>query len=86
MGEIPIKTVEAKRKPTDDDLGDDLEERAGTNLYTEEQTELYEAPPVVNGRIPRNSYGNLDIFVPTMVPKGGIHIPCKSFNLLNDLL
>jgi xeroderma pigmentosum group C-complementing protein len=80
MGELPIKTVETTRKVADDDFGDGLEERAGTNLYTEEQTELYEAPPVVNGRIPRNSYGNLDIFVPTMVPKGGIHLPCKSPN------
>merc|ERR1712098_595107 len=51
-----------------------FEERAGVNLYTEDQTELYESPPVVNGRVPKNSYGNLDVYVPSMVPKGGVHI------------
>jgi xeroderma pigmentosum group C-complementing protein len=79
INEQPVKTVAPTRKPDDDDMGDDMEERAGTNLYTEEQTEVYEAPPIVNGRVPKNSYGNLDIFVPSMVPKGGVHIPCKNF-------
>ena len=44
-------------------------------LYTEDQTEPYEAPPVVNGRVPRNVYGNLDLYVPSMVPRGGVHLP-----------
>lgn len=78
MGEQPVKTVAAKRKPEDQNVDDDgdMDERAGTNLYTENQTELYEAPPIVNGRVPKNSFGNLDIFVPSMVPKGGVHIIC----------
>ena len=83
MGEQPVKTVAPARRPDDEDMMNDLEERAGTNLYTESQTELYEAPPIVNGRVPRNSFGNLDIFVPSMVPKGGVHIPREylySFN------
>jgi len=75
MGEQPVKNVPAKRRPDDfDDAGDGFEERAGVNLYTEDQTELYESPPVVNGRVPKNSYGNLDVYVPSMVPKGGVHI------------
>lgn len=83
MGEQPVKTVAAKRRPDDeDDGGDELDERAGTNLYTEDQTELYEAPPIVNGRVPKNSYGNLDIYVPSMVPKGGVHIP-RTFSSLS---
>jgi xeroderma pigmentosum group C-complementing protein len=79
MGEQPVKTVAAKRKPEDENVDDDgdMDERAGTNLYTEDQTELYEAPPIVNGRVPKNSFGNLDIFVPSMVPKGGVHIICE---------
>ena len=51
------------------------EENAGTAMYAAFQTIAYEAPPVVNSRIPKNAYGNLDIYVPSMVPKGGIHIP-----------
>ena len=74
MGVQPIKTVPARRKL--DELNDG-EELADTNLYTEDQTELYEAPPVVNGRVPKNSFGNLDIYVPSMVPRGGVHLPCE---------
>jgi hypothetical protein len=29
---------------------------------------------VVAGRIPKNIYGNLDIYVPSMIPAGGVHI------------
>jgi len=75
MGEQPIKTVPSKGKKEDDDSGGDIDEGAGTNLYTEDQTELYVAPPIVNGRVPKNSFGNLDVYVPSMVPKGGVHLP-----------
>lgn len=47
---------------------------AGTALYAFHQTRQYSAPPVINGRIPKNLYGNLDIYVPSMVPEGGSHI------------
>ena len=51
------------------------EGRAGTALYAAYQTVAYSAPPVVHGRVPKNIYGNLDIYVPSMVPPGGTHIP-----------
>lgn len=72
IGEIPIKTVEPKKRVDAEDVGE--EDRAGTNLYTEEQTELYIAPPVVDGRVPRNTFGNIDVYVPSMVPAGGVHV------------
>lgn len=72
MGEQPIKVVPSRKK----DEEDEGEESAGTGLYVESQTEIYEAPPVVNGRVPKNSYGNLDVYVKSMIPKGGTHIPC----------
>ena len=55
-----------------DPLDDD---NAGTALYAVHQTTLYTVPPVVNGLIPKNTYGNLDIYVSSMVPPGGVHIP-----------
>ena len=82
-GEQPLKRVQPRRgrearvedeEQADEEQADDDEEGAGTGLYAPFQTVAYEAPPVVNGRIPKNEYGNLDIYVPTMVPKGGIHI------------
>ncbi|CAG8978709.1 hypothetical protein HYALB_00004692 [Hymenoscyphus albidus] len=74
MGEQPVKTVPAKRRPDDDAFDDGINERPGTNLYTQDQTETYEAPPVVNGQIPKNSFGNIDVYVPSMVPSGGVHL------------
>ena len=46
----------------------------GTALYAVHQTTLYTAPHVVNGLIPKNRYGNLDVYVSSMVPPGGVHI------------
>lgn len=54
---------------------DQDEDNAGTALYGAHQTAIYFAPPVAHGRIPKNVYGNLDVYVPSMVPPGGIHIP-----------
>jgi len=38
------------------------------------QTELYIPPPVENGIVPKNTYGNIDVYTPSMVPAGGIHV------------
>ncbi|KAJ5129635.1 uncharacterized protein N7515_005674 [Penicillium bovifimosum] len=75
VGEQPLKRVAASRNKvagfSDDDDDNEPEE---TTLYAEFQTELYVPPPVIQGRVPKNAYGNLDVYVPTMVPPGGVHI------------
>ncbi|KAF5670573.1 xeroderma pigmentosum group c complementing factor [Fusarium heterosporum] len=75
--EIPVKWLPKKIKPKnplDDDYDQDVQDDAGTPVYTEDQTELYEPSPVRNGIVPKNKFGNIDVYVPSMVPKGGIHI------------
>ena len=74
-GEQPLKRVPARRSrnpraASDDDQGE-VEISA---LYAPFQTTLYNPPPVVKGKVPKNAYGNLDIYVPSMVPPGGAHI------------
>jgi xeroderma pigmentosum group C-complementing protein len=75
VGEQPLKRVPASRNKiasfSDDEDEDEPEE---TTLYAEFQTEVYIPPPVVDGKIPKNVYGNLDVYVPSMVPPGGVHI------------
>jgi xeroderma pigmentosum group C-complementing protein len=75
VGEQPLKRVAVSRNQTggfsDDEDENEPEE---TTLYAEFQTELYVPPPVIQGRVPKNTYGNLDVYVPTMVPPGGVHI------------
>lgn len=76
-GEQPLKRVVPKRRravsspPEDEDAE---VEREGVALYAKFQTDVYIPPPVVDGRIPRNGYGNLDVYVDTMVPPGGVHV------------
>ncbi|KZF21012.1 Rad4-domain-containing protein [Xylona heveae TC161] len=75
-GEQPLKFVTARRNQVQsfEDDDDRTAQDAGVGLYAEFQTTLYEPPPIVNGRVPKNAFGNLDVYVPTMVPKGGFHI------------
>ncbi|KAJ5796207.1 uncharacterized protein N7518_004747 [Penicillium psychrosexuale] len=74
-GEQPLKRVAVIRNKAGG-LSDDEDENESqeTTLYAEFQTEIYVPPPVVQGRIPKNAYGNLDVYVPSMVPFGGVHI------------
>jgi xeroderma pigmentosum group C-complementing protein len=80
-GENPLKHAKPRKGarrsiPPDIDV-DDQQEEVGTALYAFFQTELYVPPPVIRGRVPRNTYGNLDIYVPSMIPMGGAHVPHK---------
>nr|XP_018262096.1 uncharacterized protein I303_05111 [Kwoniella dejecticola CBS 10117]OBR84254.1 hypothetical protein I303_05111 [Kwoniella dejecticola CBS 10117] len=46
-------------------------------LYAEYQTEVYTPPPIKDGIIPQNSFGNIDLYAPTMLPAGAVHLPYK---------
>ncbi|KAJ1735471.1 hypothetical protein LPJ61_000537 [Coemansia biformis] len=52
----------------------DQGEPAMVDLFGERQTDPYRAPPVVDGRVPRNGYGRIDLFVPAMLPAGAAHV------------
>ncbi|KAJ3340432.1 hypothetical protein HDU93_007039 [Gonapodya sp. JEL0774] len=43
-------------------------------LYGEWQTIEYVPPPVIDGVVPRNSFGNIDLYKPSMLPHGAQHI------------
>lgn len=74
VGEQPLKHVPAIRPKSGFASDEDDDEAEETPLYAEYQTEVYRPPPVVQGRIPKNAYGNLDVYVPSMVPPGAVHI------------
>ncbi|RMZ74563.1 dna repair rad4 [Pyrenophora seminiperda CCB06] len=81
MGEQPLKRAKPK-KGRRSSIGEDMDvdeqaDEVGAGLFAEFQTELYIPPPVVRGRVPRNAYGNLDLYVPSMCPPGGTHIRHK---------
>jgi xeroderma pigmentosum group C-complementing protein len=76
LGEQPLKRVQANKfkATTVEEDEEDTEQYTETALYAYYQTELYKPPPVVQGKIPRNAYGNLDVYVPSMVPHGAVHV------------
>jgi len=62
----------SRRRDLEDD-GHDTE-LSTTGLYSIHQTQVYVPPPVLRGRITKNAFGNLDVYVPSMVPPGGAHV------------
>ncbi|KAJ1648042.1 hypothetical protein LPJ64_000659 [Coemansia asiatica] len=45
-----------------------------THLFGEWQTAKTVVPPVVEGKVPRNEYGRVDLFVRSMLPPGSAHV------------
>lgn len=58
----------------DEDVGQSGEGGEQVPLFGEWQTEPYQPPYVVDGKVPRNEYGRQDVFTPAMVPIGGSHL------------
>ena len=56
-----------------DEHGSD-EEDSSVGLYGLFQTDLYEPAACVSGKVPRNKFGNLDVYVPSMIPPGTVHV------------
>lgn len=72
---LPWKPDSKTGEIVDDGYGGDEREAVGTPIFTVEQTDLYKPPPVRNGRIPKNKFGNIDVYAASMVPEGGCHVP-----------
>jgi xeroderma pigmentosum group C-complementing protein len=80
-GEQPLKRVPYRAATTNRkrELAE-AELRAGGEkllqpLYSYDQTDWIIPPPIMDGIIPKNAYGNMDVYVPSMVPEGAVHIP-----------
>lgn len=76
--EIPVKFLSKRVNPKADLFGDEEDDdcgTVGTPIYTHDQTILFKHPPVINGRVPKNRFRNLDLYVPSMVPEGGAYVP-----------
>ncbi|KAL6232960.1 hypothetical protein BDW75DRAFT_232385 [Aspergillus navahoensis] len=72
---VPIRAVTLLRKREVDEEARRTGQKPLQGLYSIEQTREIIPPPIVDGKIPKNDYGNIDCFVPRMVPEGAVHIP-----------
>lgn len=47
------------------------------------QVDDYVPPTAENGIVPRNAFGNVELFKACMLPKKTVHLHCKTFILSN---
>ena len=78
MKMVPIRAVTLTRKREVEEAERDTGEKLKQGLYSWDQTDWIIPPPIENGVIPKNAFGNMDCYVPTMVPRGAVHIPLRS--------
>ncbi|KAK8051965.1 Rad4 transglutaminase-like domain-containing protein [Apiospora rasikravindrae] len=59
----------------------EMEARTGEKvlqpLYSIDQTDWIIPDPIKDGVIPKNDYGNIDMFAEHMCPKGAVHVPYR---------
>lgn len=74
---VPVRAVTLTRKREAEEHERMTGQKQMQGLYSWDQTEYIIPPPIENGVIPKNSYGNIDCFVPSMVPRGAVHVPLR---------
>ncbi|GFS91514.1 DNA repair protein complementing XP-C cells homolog [Nephila pilipes] len=78
IGEEPYKIVKAR--PKWDKIAGVLRTDLPLELFGFWQTKPYEPPTAVDGKVPRNEYGNVELFKPCMLPKGTVHLQLPGLN------
>jgi xeroderma pigmentosum group C-complementing protein len=74
-GEQPYKIVKAR--PRWDKLSNTVITDQLLEIFGPWQTEDYVPPTAENGVVPRNAFGNVELFKPCMLPKKTVHMKCK---------
>jgi xeroderma pigmentosum group C-complementing protein len=69
---MPYKVVKAR--PKYDKMTSTTIKDRPLELFGEWQVEDYIPPPAQDGKVPRNEYGNVELFLPKMLPKGTVHL------------
>lgn len=78
IDEEPYKIVKARPK-WDRNICKVIKDRP-LELFGEWQVEDYIPPVASGGKVPRNEYGNVELFKPSMLPGGCVHIPIAGLN------
>ncbi|XP_023384847.1 DNA repair protein complementing XP-C cells isoform X3 [Pteropus vampyrus] len=80
LGEVPYKMVKgySNRARRARLAEPQLQDHNDLGLFGKWQTEEYQPPVAVDGKVPRNEFGNVYLFLPSMMPIG-----CVQLNLPN---
>ncbi|TKS77279.1 DNA repair protein complementing XP-C cells [Collichthys lucidus] len=75
LGEEPYKMVKGfSNRSRKARMMSEQKEQNDLALFGEWQTEEYQPPLAVDGKVPRNDYGNVYLFKPCMLPVGCVHL------------
>ncbi|KAF2656110.1 Rad4-domain-containing protein [Lophiostoma macrostomum CBS 122681] len=74
---VPMRAVTVTRKREIEEREREEGGKVKQGLYSKAQTDWIIPDPIQDGKIPRNVFGNIDVYVPTMIPRGSVHIPLK---------
>ena len=55
-------------------------ENPDLDLFGYWQTQVYEPPRAYGGKVPRNDFGNVELFLPSMLPLGCVHLRLPNLN------
>ncbi|KAI4468325.1 dna repair protein xp-c / rad4 [Holotrichia oblita] len=77
-GEKPYKIVKAR--PKYDKLSNSIITDQPLEIFGKWQVEDYVPPTAENGVVPRNAYGNVELFKTSMLPKGTVHLQLPGLN------
>lgn len=77
-GEEPYKIVKAR--PKYDKMSGKVINDLPLPLFGYWQVEDYVPPPAVDGKVPRNEYGNVEMYKPCMLPPGTVHLQIPGLN------
>ncbi|KAG7276787.1 hypothetical protein CRUP_014461, partial [Coryphaenoides rupestris] len=81
LGEEPYKMVKGfSNRSRKTRMMVEPKEEKDLALFGEWQTEEYEPPIAVEGKVPRNEYGNVYLFKPCMLPVGCVHLRLATLN------
>ncbi|XP_039745852.1 DNA repair protein complementing XP-C cells homolog [Pararge aegeria] len=78
LGEKPYKIVKAR--PKWDKLSNKCITDKPLEVFGPWQVQDYEPPIAENGVVPRNAYGNVELFKECMLPKGTVHLKLPGLN------
>ncbi|XP_071331339.1 DNA repair protein complementing XP-C cells isoform X2 [Trachinotus anak] len=75
LGEEPFKMVKGfSNRSRKARMMSEQKDEKDLPLFGEWQTEEYQPPLAVDGKVPRNDYGNVYLFKPCMLPVGCVHL------------
>lgn len=81
LGEEPYKMVRGfSNRSRKARIASEQKDKDDLPLFGDWQTEEYQPPVAVDGKVPRNEYGNVYMFKPCMLPVGCVHLRLPNLN------